>query len=110
MNSKSPSKAVLSEHHEWLARAIEQNNIKYFYSPHFKDFEFLGAGALGKVEKAIYDFDGNQAVYALKTVFYLQDANIGKKALTKFIKEASLYLYRFVVIIRHHTHENHVYS
>ena len=99
MSIEIKPKTPLSEIHQWFEQAIEQNNIRYFDYSNFKDFEFLGAGVSGKVEKAIYDFAKIEIPYALKTIFYLQDANIGKKELTKFIKEASLYSSRLIVII-----------
>ena len=89
LKPKSHSKAALSEPHQWLESAMEENHIKYFDYSHFKHFEFLGSGGFGKVEKAIYNFAGTQVPYALKSIFKLQDADIGKKALTEFIREAS---------------------
>src|SRR5439155_6340988 len=58
------SNAALSEPHQWLERAIQETNIKYFDYSHFKDFKFLGFGGFGRVEKAIYDFAGTQIPYA----------------------------------------------
>src|SRR6266487_3819142 len=84
---KSTSKSALPEPQQWLEKAIEENHIRYFDYSHFKDFEYLGFGGFGKVEKAIYDFAGTQVPYALKTIFQLQDVNIGKKALNEFIRE-----------------------
>src|SRR2546421_11834333 len=86
---KSCSKSASSAPHQWLESAIEENHIRCFDYSHFKDFEFLGSGGFGKVEKAIYDFGGTKIPYALKSLFHLQDANIGKKAMIEFIREAS---------------------
>ena len=87
---KTTSKANLSEPQQWLEQAIEENHIIYFNYSYFKDVEFIDAGAFGRVEKAIYDFAGSKIPYALKSIFHLQDAHIEKKALTEFIKEASI--------------------
>ena len=78
------------EPQQWLESAIKENHIRYFDYLHFKDFEYLGVGAFGKVEKAIYDFAGTQVPYALKSILNLKDANVETEALIEFIREASL--------------------
>ena len=93
LKPKSHSKAALSEPHQWLESAMEENHIKYFDYSYFRDFNFVAAGAFGKVEKAVYDFAGSEVVYALKSIFHLQDENIEKKPLAEFIKEVSTCLY-----------------
>ena len=87
---KNRSKLSASEPHKWLEQAIEENHIKCFDYLRFKDFEFLGRGGFGKVEKAVYDFAGVKIPYALKGLFNFKDADIEKKTLNEFIKEASL--------------------
>ena len=88
--SKSSSKAYLLEPHQWLQQAIEENHIREFDYSCFKNFEYLGIGGFGKVEKAIYDFAETEIPYALKSLFNLKDINVEKKALTDFIKEVSI--------------------
>jgi len=88
---ESPSKIPLSEPHQWLEQAIEENHIKYFDYSCFKNFEYLGTGGFGKVEKAIYNFAGAKIPCALKSIFNLKDVHMEKKALKQFIKEASIY-------------------
>src|SRR6266487_1598715 len=86
---KSTSKSALPEPQQWLEKAIEENHIRYFDYSHFKDFEYLGIGGFGEVEKAIYDFAGSQVPHALKSIFNLKDASIDRKALIEFIREVS---------------------
>ena len=76
-----------SEPRQWLQQAIEENHIKEFDYTCFHDFEFLGIGGFGKVEKATYNFAGTETPYALKSIFNLKNANMENKALTEFIKE-----------------------
>ena len=79
-----------SDPHQWLQQAIEENHINEFDYSCFKNFEFLGTGGFGKVEKAIYDFAGTKTPYALKNIFNLKSPSLEKKALTEFIKEVSI--------------------
>ncbi len=88
----SLQRASKFEPHQWLEQAIEENHIKYFDYSYFKRFNFLGAGAFGKVEKATYSFAGAEIPYALKTIFRLHDETIERKALVEFIKEVSVEL------------------
>ena len=85
MNPENSLQTRTSQHHQWLERAIEEKNIRYFDYSHFKDFEFLAAGEFGKVQKAIYDFAGAEIPYVLKSIFNLQDAKIERKALYHLI-------------------------
>ncbi len=94
---KRSSKVPLSEPHQWLKQAIEENHIKEFDYSYFKDFEYLGKGGFGKVEKATYDFAKTEIPYALKTLFNFKDVNFEKKALTEFIKEVSIQLSRCMI-------------
>ena len=88
--SKNLHKASEPEPHQWLKQAIEENHIKDFDYSCFRDFEYLGIGGFGKVEKATYDFAGAEIPCALKSLFNLKDVNVEKKALTEFIKEVSI--------------------
>ena len=96
--SKSISIADLSEPHKWLEGTIKENHIRYFDYSHFKDFQHLGVGGFGKVEKAIYDFAGIEIPCALKTIFNLHDKIIEKTALTEFIKEVCICISRPCVV------------
>ena len=87
--NKSQSSYKVSEPHKWLKQAIEENHIREFDYSCFKNFEYLGIGGFGKVEKAIYDFAETEIPYALKSLFILKDVNVEKKELTEFIKEVS---------------------
>ena len=72
------------------------NHIKYFDYSLFQDFKYLGCGAFGRVEKAIYNFAEAKIPCALKSIFNLEDEALEKKVLTKFIKEESIHLSRCI--------------
>src|SRR6185369_15140281 len=82
--SKSSSNVLPTEPHQWLTQAIQENHIKHFVYSCFKNFDYLGNGGFGKVEKAIYDFAGTEIPYALKSLFNLKDVNLEKKELIEF--------------------------
>ena len=67
--SKNSSEINSLEPHQLLKQAIEENHIRDFDYSCFKNFEYLGTGGFGKVEKAIYHFAETEIPYALKSLF-----------------------------------------
>jgi hypothetical protein len=58
------NKADPKEHIDWLNKSIKEKHIIYYEYSDFKNFQLIGSGSYGKVERANWK---NNRFYALKS-------------------------------------------